>query len=53
MKVSELIELLRHCPDYEVKIGTKDVIGPVRDVYTDCFDEEEGMCKVIEVDDDV
>ncbi|QGH76335.1 hypothetical protein SEA_DAUBENSKI_25 [Streptomyces phage Daubenski] len=51
MKVHELIERMKNCPDYEVQIGTKDVIGPVRDVYIDCFDAEEGMCIVIEVDD--
>lgn len=52
MRASELIAILQKHPDYLVQIGTSDIIGPVRDVYTDCFDEEEGHTYVIEVDED-
>ncbi|QNN98275.1 hypothetical protein SEA_LILMARTIN_24 [Streptomyces phage LilMartin] len=52
MRASELIEILQKHPDYLVQIGTSDIIGPVRDVYTDCFDEEEGHTYVIEVNED-
>lgn len=52
MLASELIAKLSKHPDYLVQIGTSDIIGPVRDVYTDCFDEEDGMTYVIEVDDE-
>ena len=52
MLASELIELLSKHPDYLVQICTKEVIGPVRKVDIDCFDEEDGMTYVIEVDDE-
>jgi NAD-dependent SIR2 family protein deacetylase len=52
MLASELIDKLKKHPDYLIQIGTSDIIGPVRDVYTDCFDEQDGMCFVIEVNDD-
>lgn len=52
MRTKELIEILSKHPDYLVQIGTSEIIGPVRDVYTDCFDEEEGHTFVIEVDED-
>lgn len=52
MIASELIAKLEKHPDYLIQIGTSDIIGPVRDVYVDCFDEEDGMCFVIEVNDD-
>lgn len=50
MRASELIAILQKHPDYLVQIGTSEIIGPVRDVYTDCFDTEEGHTFVIEVD---
>lgn len=52
MLASELIEILSKHPDYLIQIGTSDIIGPVRDVYVDCFDIEDGMTYVIEVNDD-
>lgn len=52
MLANELIKILSKHPEYEIFIGTSNIIGPVRDVTTDCFDTEEGIVYLIEVDDD-
>ena len=51
MKAFELINILKHHLNYEVEIETREIIGQIKNVEIDVFDEK-GPVFVVKINDE-